>query len=79
MTKIEATTRNGQSAIKVTCTCKTHAADANSAVITGPAAPAIAARKGADQAERIHGYVTMANHPARMMRIANERSGVYAS
>jgi hypothetical protein len=79
MTKIEATTRNGQPAIKITCTCKTHAADANTAIVTGPAAPAIAARKGADQAERIHGYVTMANHPAKMMRIANERNGVFAA
>jgi hypothetical protein len=79
MTTIERVTRNGQSGIKVTCSCATHTADANSAVIFGAAATALSKRTGRDRDERVHGFVTLANHPAAMIRLSNERNGIFAA
>lgn len=63
----------------ITCNCKTHADGARSAKLTGPVAEAFAKRTGRDRAERLHGLVTLANHPAKMMRIANARKGIEAA
>lgn len=70
MTKTEVTTRNGQPAIKITCTCKTHPAGKTSAVVVG---------RTEFPASRIHGHVLMANHPANPIRISAERKGIFAS
>ena len=78
-TQIQDITRDGQPAIKITCGCKSHLLGADSAVITGSAAVALASRKGKAQSDRIHGFVLMANHPAPMMRKASERAGVFAA
>lgn len=77
MTKTEQIIRNGQPAIKITCGCATHPEAA--AILTGRTAEAVDKLKGKTRDERIHGFVTMANHPARMIRISNERSGIYAA
>jgi hypothetical protein len=79
MTTIERVTRNGQSGIKVTCSCATHTADANSAIILGPAWIALGNRTGKNRDERVHGFVTLANHPAAMIRRSNERNGIFAA
>jgi hypothetical protein len=79
MTAIENTTHNGQPAVRITCNCKSHAGHGNTAVITGTAATALAARKGKAQSDRIHGFVLMANHPVAMLRKSAERDGVFAA
>jgi hypothetical protein len=79
MTTIERVTRNGQSGIKVTCPCATHTADANSAVLLGAVATALSERTGRNRDERIHGYVTLANHPSAMLRLSSERNGIFAA
>lgn len=78
MTETEQVTRDGKPGMKITCHCDTHGAS-RSAIIVGATASALAARKGKDRDERIHGFVTMANHPAKMIRIANERKGIFAA
>lgn len=77
-TTIKNITRGCKPAVLITCDCATHADGARSAVLVGPAAVALAARKGKAQSDRIHGFVTLANHPAAMMRKANERDGIFA-
>jgi hypothetical protein len=79
MTKTEKVTKNGGVGIRITCMCGGHDSDKASAVIVGAAADAIDARTGKDRDERIHGFVSMANHPARMIRIASERKGVFGA
>jgi hypothetical protein len=77
--KILQTTKDGKPAIRISCGCATHPANASEAVLTGATAEALSKRTGKNRDERIHGFVTMANHPARMIRISNERSGIYAA
>lgn len=77
MTKTENTVRDGQSAIKVTCGCATHPDAA--AILTGRTAAAVGALKGKARDERIHGFVLLANHPARAIQISNARKGIYAA
>ena len=79
MTQTENITRDGQAAVKVTCSCASHAGHGNAAVIKGQAAAGIAALKPAQRAERIHGFVLLANHPAPTMRARNARKGIYAA
>jgi len=79
LTNIGKTTRNGKPAVYITCDCPNHPGDTYSAVITGPAGPALMALEGRKQEDRIHGFVSLANHPADMMRRAAERDGVYAT
>jgi hypothetical protein len=57
MTVTEATAPNGKPAVRVTCSCATHPSGADAAIVATPSG--IAFPKG-----RIHGHVTMANHPA---------------
>jgi hypothetical protein len=78
MTETEQVTKDGKPGIKITCDCATHGAS-RSAIIVGATATALAARKGRDRDERIHGFVTLANHPAKMMQVANERNGIFAA
>lgn len=79
-TETTSTTREGKVALKITCPCGTHTANTNSAVITNAATiAALSARKGTERDERVHGFVVMANHPARMMQVANARKGVFAA
>lgn len=65
--------------ITITCPCKTHTDGARSATLTGPVAETFAKRTGRDRAERLHGLVTLANHPAKVIRIANARKGIKAA
>jgi hypothetical protein len=77
-TSIRKTTRNGQAAVTITCDCATHAEGARSAILTSAAtSDALSSLTGRTQAERIHGFVTMANHPARMIQLSNARKGIY--
>jgi hypothetical protein len=78
-TTMNASTRNGQTGITITCDCKTHEGHTNVAFLTGAVADALARQEGKELTERIHGYVTMANHPAKMMRVASERKGIFAA
>lgn len=79
MTRTEQVTKNGKPGIKITCMCGGHDSDKVSAIIAGAAAAAIDTRTGKDRDERIHGFVNMANHPAKMIRISNERKGVFVA
>lgn len=64
--KVEAKTPDGRDGFQITCTCTSHNG-ANSAIVAFPIATS-----------RIHGTVLLANHPAKIMRIANERKGIWA-
>lgn len=70
MTKTAKTTRDGKPAIRITCECATHPEGKHSAVVVG---------RTEFPADRIHGFVLMANHPAALIRKSAERKGVYAS
>jgi ribonuclease PH len=76
MTHTEQVTHDGRSAIKVTCDCATHDGHGNAALITGAAGTAIDALRGTARDERIHGFVLMANHPAKAMRVRNAHKGI---
>jgi hypothetical protein len=79
MTKTENVKVNGKPALHITCDCATHKDGARSAILTGATGTALAAKKGKAQSDRIHGFVTMAHHPAKMIRVSNERSGIFAA
>lgn len=53
------TAANGKAGALVRCTCRTHAPGRDTAIVS-----AAAYATGNIDAERIHGMVTLANHPA---------------
>lgn len=79
MTTTEHITLKGQSAIKVTCECRSHNGHGKSAIIVGKVAVALDARKGKKRDDLIHGHILMANHPAEMMRKVAEKGGIFSA
>jgi hypothetical protein len=61
----------------ISCDCSTHTDGARGALVPEATAAAIAKLSGAKRAARIHGFVTLANHPAKMIRAANARKGIF--
>lgn len=62
------TTPDGRQGFLIRCTCASHVGYGDSAIVAYPIA-----------VKNIHGTVLMANHPAKIMRVANERKGVWAA
>ncbi len=65
----EAIVHNGKPGILMSCDCKQHEGYGNKAIMV----------RGITEmhADRIHGFVLLANHPAKMMRQANARTGLF--
>lgn len=63
-----ATTREGVSGYRIECTCSSHEGHGNAAFVPFEI-----------KADRIHGFVPLANHPALPIRKAQARKGVYAA
>ena len=66
------------SELLITCDCGSHEPGADKARLTGLIAETLATRTGKELADKTHGYVTLANHPARMIRVSNARKGIHA-
>jgi hypothetical protein len=69
MTHPEITTHDGRPALKITCPCSTHPQGMASAVVV---------EATEFPADRIHGYVLMAHHPARLISGKANQKGIYA-
>jgi hypothetical protein len=63
---IEAVMHDGADYFKITCDCATHIGHGKSALVPFKIT-----------AGKVHGWVTLANHPAPMMRKHNASQGVY--
>jgi hypothetical protein len=70
MTQTKMVTRNGKVAVEITCSCSTHPAGKSSAVVVD---------RTSFPADRIHGFVLMANHPALSIRMSAERKGIFGA
>jgi hypothetical protein len=63
------TERGGQSAVEIRCSCPTHPEGMDRAIALG---------RSTFPADKVHGWVLMANHPVALIRASAEHSGVYA-
>lgn len=66
-TKTQAT-REGVQGYRIECSCTSHAGFGNAAFVPFEI-----------KADRIHGFVLLANHPATVIRTAQARKGVHAA
>ena len=60
------TTPDGRDGFRITCDCATHKGTSGAAIVAFPIA-----------ASRVHGTVTMAHHPAHVIRKSNATKGIW--